>query len=771
MTLGYKVKREVFQTEMEEQLQMLTKQMYGKSVAQSSDREIYYAVLRLVKELLGDTESISGDKKVYYISAEFLIGKLLSNNLINLGIYEKMEEILKKNGKTLAAIEEIEPEPSLGNGGLGRLAACFLDSIATLGLQGDGIGLNYHFGLFKQVFKDKLQTAEKNDWIEENSWLNKTDVTFDVSFGDAKVKSRLYDIDVVGYDNGVNKLHLFDLESVDESLVKKGIDFDKEAIEKNLTLFLYPDDSDEAGNLLRIYQQYFMVSNAAQLILAEMKEKQYDLRRMYDYAVIQINDTHPTMIIPELIRILTEEKAFTMDEAIEVVSKTCAYTNHTILAEALEKWPLAYLEQAVPQLVPIIKELDKRIRATYQEESVQIIDKNKRVHMAHIDIHYGFSVNGVAAIHTEILKETELHHFYKLYPDKFNNKTNGITFRRWLLSCNRELAGFLSETIGESYKKNAEKLEKLLDFAEDQQVLDRLAEIKMHKKQELVAFVKEKEGIELNPDSIFDIQIKRLHEYKRQQMNALYIIHKYLEIKAGTRPTTPITFIFGAKAAPAYVIAQDIIHLLLVLQHIINNDPTVSPYMKLVMVENYNVSYAEKLIPACDISEQISLASKEASGTGNMKFMLNGAVTLGTSDGANVEINELVGDENIYVFGEKSETVIAHYEKADYCAKDYYKKSPVIQKAVDFIISDQVIKAGHKENLERLYKELLNKDWFMTLLDLEDYIQTKDRMLKDYEDRQKWKKMMLVNIAKAGFFSSDRTIEEYERDIWKLKEN
>lgn len=771
MTLGYKVKREVFQAEMEEQLQVLTEQMYGKSIAQSSDSEIYYAVLRLVKELLADTESISGDKKVYYISAEFLIGKLLSNNLINLGIYEKMEEILKKNGKTLAAIEEIEPEPSLGNGGLGRLAACFLDSIATLGLQGDGIGLNYHFGLFKQVFQDKLQTAEKNDWIEENSWLNKTDVTFDVSFGDAKVKSRLYDIDVVGYDNGVNKLHLFDLESVDESLVKKGIDFDKEAIEKNLTLFLYPDDSDEAGNLLRIYQQYFMVSNAAQLILAEMKEKQYDLRRMYDYAVIQINDTHPTMIIPELIRILTEEKAFTMDEAIEVVSKTCAYTNHTILAEALEKWPLAYLEQAVPQLVPIIKELDKRIRATYKEESVQIIDKNKRVHMAHIDIHYGFSVNGVAAIHTEILKETELNHFYQIYPDKFNNKTNGITFRRWLLSCNRELANFLSETIGESYKKNAEKLEKLLDFAEDQQVLDRLAEIKMHKKQELVAFVKEKEGIALNPDSIFDIQIKRLHEYKRQQMNALYIIHKYLEIKAGTRPTTPITFIFGAKAAPAYVIAQDIIHLLLVLQNIINNDSEVSPYMKLVMVENYNVSYAEKLIPACDISEQISLASKEASGTGNMKFMLNGAVTLGTSDGANVEINELVGDENIYVFGEKSETVIAHYEKADYCAKDYYKKSPVIQKAVDFIISDQAVKVGHKENLQRLYKELLNKDWFMTLLDLEDYIQTKDRMLKDYEDRQKWKKMMLVNIAKAGFFSSDRTIEEYERDIWKLKED
>ena len=615
----------------------------------------------------------------------------------------------------------------------------------------------------------KLQNAEKNDWIEDNSWLTKTDVTFDVFFGKRKVTSRLYDIDVAGYDSGVNKLRLFDIESIDESIVKEGISFDKEQIEKNLTLFLYPDDSDEAGHLLRIYQQYFMVCNAAQLILREMKEKKYDLRKMYEHAVIQINDTHPTMVIPELIRVLVEEKAFTMDEAIEVVSKTCAYTNHTILAEALEKWPLAYLEKVVPQLVPYIKELDKRIAAKYDDPKVQIIDESGRVHMAHIDIHYGFSVNGVAAIHTEILKDSELNAFYKIYPEKFNNKTNGITFRRWLLSCNRELAGFLAQTIGDGFKKDADKLEKLLEYKDDQAVLDRLAEIKMNRKKDLADFVKEAEGVTLNPEAVFDIQVKRLHEYKRQQMNALYIIHKYLEIKSGKKPVRPLTFIFGAKAAPAYVIAQDIIHLLLVLQEIINNDPDVSPYMTVLMVENYNVSYAEKLIPACDISEQISLASKEASGTGNMKFMLNGAVTLGTSDGANVEIHELVGDDNIYIFGEKSEEVIAHYEKADYVSRDFYEKSPVIKEAVDFIVSEQALKAGHKENLERLYNELINKDWFMTLLDLEDYIAAKDRAFADYEDRQKWKKMMLVNIAKAGFFSSDRTIAEYNRDIWKLK--
>lgn len=755
---------------LEKQLGVITQEMYHKEMKECNNEELYFAILKLAKGLIDITTPISGDKKIYYISAEFLIGKLLSNNLINLGVYDKLDEILKENGKSLSAIEEVEPEPSLGNGGLGRLAACFLDSIATLGLPGEGIGLNYHFGLFKQEFKDKLQCAEKNDWIQSQSWLNKTDVTFDVAFGDRKVKSRLYDIDVVGYDNGMNKLRLFDIETIDESIVKEGIDFDKDDIEKNLTLFLYPDDSDEAGQLLRIYQQYFMVSNAAQLILKEMKEKQYDLRQMYKHAVIQINDTHPTMVIPELIRILMEDKAFTMDEAIEVVSKTCAYTNHTILAEALEKWPLDYLEKVVPQLVPIIKELDKRVAAKYKDPKVQIIDKDNRVHMAHIDIHYGFSVNGVAAIHTEILKDTELKHFYDIYPEKFNNKTNGITFRRWLLSCNRELAAFLSETIGEGYKKDATRLEKLLAFKDDAEVLNALADIKKLKKQQLVDFVKETQDVTLNPNAIFDIQIKRLHEYKRQQMNALYIIHKYLEIKAGKKPATPLTFIFGAKAAPAYVIAQDIIHLLLVLQEIVNNDPDVSPYMNVLMIENYNVSKAEKLIPACDISEQISLASKEASGTGNMKFMLNGAVTLGTSDGANVEIDDLVGNENIYIFGEKSEQVIAHYEKADYVSKDLYKKSPVIKEAVDFIVGPQAMKAGHKENLERLYNELLNKDWFMTLLDLEDYIATKDRMFKDYENQDKWKKMMLVNIAKAGFFSSDRTIAEYNRDIWKLTE-
>ena len=768
MPMEREMQQEVILMNLETNLSQITREMYGKSIGETDDKEIYYAILSLCKDILGATPVISGDKKIYYISAEFLIGKLLSNNLINLGIYDKLEEILRTNGKELSKIEEVEPEPSLGNGGLGRLAACFLDSIATLGLPGEGIGLNYHFGLFQQVFRDRLQKAEKNEWIEKDSWLTKTDTTFDVFFGKKKVTSRLYDVDVIGYKGGVNKLRLFDIESVDESLVTEGIDFDKEAIEKNLTLFLYPDDSDEAGNLLRIYQQYFMVSNAAQLILREMKEKKYDLRRMYDHAVIQINDTHPTMIIPELIRILMEDKAFTMDEAIEVVSRTCAYTNHTILAEALEKWPLAYLEKVVPQLIPIIKELDKRVADKYKDEKVQVIDKDKRVHMAHIDIHYGFSVNGVAAIHTDILKNTELKPFYDIYPEKFNNKTNGITFRRWLLSCNRELTAFIDELIGQDYKKDAFQLEKLMAYVDEEEVLGRLEKIKRKKKEALAAYVAEKEDVELNPDSIFDIQIKRLHEYKRQQMNALYIIHKYLEIKKGKKPSTPLTFIFGAKAAPAYVIAQDIIHLLLVLQEIVNHDPDVSPYMKVLMVENYNVSYAEKLIPACDISEQISLASKEASGTGNMKFMLNGAVTLGTDDGANVEIHELVGDDNIYIFGEDSDTVIAHYENADYVSKKYYRNSPVIREAVDFIVSKQALAVGHRENLGRLYMELLRKDWFMTLLDLEDYIKVKDQAFADYENRAKWKRMMLVNIAKSGFFSSDRTIEEYNRDIWKL---
>ncbi len=768
MALQSSMQRDVLELKMEQQMEDLAQNLYQKSVVDCTDEELYYVVLNLTKCFLNATEEINGEKKVYYISAEFLIGKLLSNNLINLGIYDKLKNLLAAKGKDLTRVEEFEPEPSLGNGGLGRLAACFLDSIATLGLPGEGIGLNYHFGLFKQQFKNKIQTAVKDEWIQKQSWLNRTDVSFDVYFGDKKVVSRLYDIDVIGYNNGINKLRLFDIESIDESLVKKGIGFDKTKIDKNLTLFLYPDDSDEAGNLLRIYQQYFMVSNAAQLILHEMKEQHYDLRKMYDHAIIQINDTHPTMIIPELIRILVNDKAFTMDEAIEVVSKTCAYTNHTILAEALEKWPLAYLEKVVPQLVPIIKELDKRVRAKYKDPKVQIIDKDGRVHMAHIDIHYGVSINGVAALHTEILKESELNHFYKIYPEKFNNKTNGITFRRWLLSCNKELAEFLTDKIGNGYKKDAEELEKLLDYKMDKKTLNRLAEIKLNRKVELAEYIKEKEKVTIDPNSIYDIQIKRMHEYKRQQMNALYIIHKYLEIKSGKKPARPITFIFGAKAAPAYVIAQDIIHLLLVLQEIVNKDKDVNKYMKVVMVENYNVSYAEKLIPACDVSEQISLASKEASGTGNMKFMLNGAVTLGTSDGANVEIGELVGRNNIYIFGKKSNTVIKHYKKMDYVSRDFYENSPVIKEAVDFIVSDACMKVGHKENLERLYNELLNKDWFMTLLDLEEYIAKKDKVFADYEKRDSWNRKMLVNIAKAGFFSSDRTIAEYNRDIWHL---
>ena len=763
------MQRDILALNMEQQLSDLASDKYGKSLSACSNKELYYIILDYCKRLLAVTERNTGEKKIYYISAEFLIGKLLSNNLINLKIYDRMNEILAKYGRNLAEIEEAEPEPSLGNGGLGRLAACFLDSIATLGLPGEGIGLNYHYGLFHQVLDDHLQKAEKDPWIEADSWEVRSDVSFDVYFGKRKVTSHMYDIDVIGYDAGVNKLRLFDVDTVDDSLVEEGITFDKDEIEKNLTLFLYPDDSDEKGRLLRIYQQYFMVSNAAQWILREMKAKQYDLRHLYDHAVIQINDTHPTLVIPELIRILTEDKALSMDEAIEVVSQTCAYTNHTILAEALETWPMEYLEKVVPQLVPIIKELDRRVRAKYKDPDVQIIDADGRVHMAYIDIHYGFSVNGVAAIHTEILEDTELHKFYEIYPQKFNNKTNGITFRRWLLSCNHELANYLSETISDAYKKDANRLEDLLQYQNDSAVLDRIGEIKQNNKLALTEYIREHEGVKLDPNGIFDIQIKRLHEYKRQQMNALYIIHKYLEIKNGKKPVRPLNFIFGAKAAPAYIIAQDIIHLLLVLQDIINNDPDVNPYMHLVFVTNYNVTYAEKLIPACEISEQISLASKEASGTSNMKFMLNGAVTLGTADGANVEIHDLVGDDNIYMFGIDSETVINHYKNADYISRDYYEKSPVIKEAVDFIVGPQCMKIGHKENLERLYNDILNKDWFMALIDLEDYIKVKDRMFADYEDRKHWNQMSLVNIAKAGFFSSDRTIAEYNRDIWKLK--
>ena len=762
------MKQDVLVLNLEQEMEDTAKRLCGKTVAQCSDRELYFVLLSLTKKLLAVTERNNGEKMVYYISAEFLIGKLLSNNLINLRIYDRVREILDKNGKSLAAIEEYEPEPSLGNGGLGRLAACFLDSIATLGLPGEGIGLNYHYGLFRQKFVDNLQVAEKDPWLDRQSWETPTDITFDVYFGDRKVTSRLYDIDVVGYDSGVNKLRLFDIETVDDSIVKDGINFDQDDIEKNLTLFLYPDDSTEKGRLLRIYQQYFMVSNAAQLILHEMKERQYDLRKLYDHAVIQINDTHPTMIIPELIRILVEEKAFTMDEAIEVVSKTCAYTNHTILAEALETWPLEYLEKVVPQLVPYIKELDRRVREKFDDESVYIIDKQNKVHMAFIDIHYGFSVNGVAAIHTQILEQTELNNFYKLYPGKFNNKTNGITFRRWLLCCNRELADFISSKIGDGYKKDADRLEGLLEYRDDEETLEKLGEIKQHRKNELTDYIARHEEVNLDPNGIFDIQVKRLHEYKRQQMNALYIIHKYLEIKRGIVPKRPINFIFGAKAAPAYIIAQDIIHVIKCLQEIINNDPDVSKYIHLVMVTNYNVTYAEKLIPAADVSEQISLASKEASGTSNMKFMLNGAVTLGTSDGANVEIHDLVGDDNIYMFGIDSETVINHYKNHDYVSRDYYEKSPVIREAVDFLVGPEMMKVGRKENLERLYNDIINKDWFMALIDLEDYIRVKDKMFADYEDRRRWEQMCLTNIAKSGFFSSDRTIREYNRDIWHL---
>ena len=764
------LQRDVLILNLEDQLVTMCERLNGKKIADCTEAELFPVLLNLTKELSSVSERLTGAKKIYYVSAEFLIGKLLSNNLINLGVYDQVTEILKKNGKSLAAIEEAEPEPALGNGGLGRLAACFLDSISTLGIPGEGIGLLYHYGLFKQVFRDHLQTEERDEWLAENSWLKKTDHCYTVAFGKEQntVTARLYNMDVVGYSAGVNILRLFDLENVDEGLVKKGIRFDQKKTDRNLTLFLYPDDSTEAGRKLRIYQQYFMVSAGAQFILQHMHENKQDLHHLYDHAAIQINDTHPTMIIPELIRIMVEDKAFSMDEAIDIVTRTCAYTNHTILAEALETWPMEYLEEIVPQLVPVIKELDARVRAKYKNPRVWIIDGKKRVHMAHLDIHYTHSTNGVAALHTEILKTSELKAFYKLYPERFNNKTNGITFRRWLLSCNHELSDYFSELIGTAYKKNARLFENLKQFTEDREVLHRIGEIKQIKKKQLSDYIFEREGVRLDTDSIFDMQIKRLHEYKRQQMNCLYIIHKYFEIKDGKLPERPITFLFGAKAAPAYVIAKDIIHLILVLQEIVNRDPVASRYMKVIMVENYNVSYAEKLIPACDVSEQISLASKEASGTGNMKFMLNGAVTLGTEDGANVEIHQLVGDENIYIFGADSKEVIQHYKKMDYVSKDIYKKSPVVKRAVDFITGSEALAVGNKTNLTRLKREILNKDWFMALLDLEAYIAAKDRCLADYEARESWEKKMLINIASAGYFSADRTIEEYNEEIWKV---
>lgn len=740
----------------------------GKSIAQATNEELYFSLLTITKELSSEKEIIKTDRKLYYISAEFLIGKLLSNNLINLRIYEEVSGLLAHNGKNLNDIENIEPEPSLGNGGLGRLASCFLDSIATLGLSGDGIGLNYHFGLFKQVFEKHKQTETKNTWIDTNSWLTKTNHTYTVNYKNFSLQSTLYDIDIIGYENGINKLHLFDVETIDESIVKEGIHFDKTNIAKNLTLFLYPDDSDEQGHLLRIYQQYFMVSNGVQYILEEAKNKGISLHELDKHIVIQINDTHPTLVIPELISRLMME-GIRMREAIAITSNICAYTNHTILAEALEKWPLRYLQQVVPHLVPIIEALDTLVYEKYHNENLQIIDHSNLVHMARIDMHTSFSINGVAAIHTDILKTSELKPFYEIYPSKFNNKTNGITFRRWLMHANHELSGFITQLIGDGWKKNADELEKLLLYKDNAVVLDNLYAIKKDKKVQLASEIKKLEHVDINPESIFCIQIKRLHEYKRQQMNALYIINKYLDIKNGILPKRPITFIFGAKAAPAYITAKNIIHLLLCLQELINNDPEVSPYMKVIMVENYNVTYAEKLIPACDISEQISLASKEASGTGNMKFMLNGAITLGTNDGANVEIAELVGPDNIYTFGQSSEQVIEHYAHHDYCSKDYYETNPKIKRVVDFIIGDELAHIGDLEALTALFNELVNKDWFMTLLDLEDYIRVKDLAILDYEDQENWKKKMLVNIAKAGFFSSDRTINDYNQDIWKLK--
>ena len=755
---------------MEKRLQEVLEKRFHETLDTCTKEELFHALMEITKEATGNLKRNEGSKKLYYISAEFLIGKLLSNNLINLGLYEETEKVLKSHGYELCEIEELEMEPSLGNGGLGRLAACFLDSIATLGLPGDGIGLNYHFGLFQQKFTNHKQQELKNPWITKESWLNRQSFTCKVPFKDFTMDGVLYDIDVPGYDSGCNRLHLFDVDTIDESIVpENSINFNKKKVQENLTLFLYPDDSDDAGRKLRIYQQYFMVSCGAQLILKEMEDAGYDLHELNNHAVIQINDTHPSMVIPELIRLLTEEKGFTMDEAVEVVSKTCAYTNHTILAEALEKWPMEYLEEVVPNLVPIIKELDERVRKTVKDESTYIIDAQDRVHMAHMDIHYGFSVNGVAALHTEILKNSELKNFYDLYPERFNNKTNGITFRRWLMHCNPILTRYIESLIGNGFKKDATELEKLLAFENDETVLNKLEEIKMEKKLEFKEYMEETQRLTIDEHSIIDVQVKRLHEYKRQQMNALYAIYKYLDIKAGNKPSTPITMIFGAKAAPAYVIAKDIIHLILCLQELIEKDPEVRPYFRVLMIENYNVSKAAKVIPAANISEQISLASKEASGTGNMKFMLNGALTLGTEDGANVEIRDLVGEENIYIFGRKPQDVIDLYEAGTYSSKEIYEEDAFIHKLVDFITGEELLAIGDEESLTRLRRELIGKDWFMTLLDTKEYITTKEKVYADYEDRKTWNKKALINIAKAGFFSSDRTIAQYNEDIWKLK--
>lgn len=738
----------------------------GQDLHQLSDKAIYTHLLNYVKDMSKDLPKNDGKRKVYYISAEFLIGKLLSNNLINLGIYDSIKAELEAIGKSISAIEDLEPEPSLGNGGLGRLASCFIDSISTLGINGEGVGLNYQCGLFQQVFKDNQQDAQPNFWIEDDSWLIPTDISYEVPFAHFTLTSTLKRMAVLGYQKETkNYLNLFDLASVDPNIISDGISFDKTDIQRNLTLFLYPDDSDKNGELLRIYQQYFMVSNAAQLLIDEAIERGSTLHDLPDYAYVQINDTHPSLVISELIHLLTDKYGFGMDEAVDVVSRMVGYTNHTILAEALEKWPLSFLEEVVPHLVPIIKELDTRVKAKYADPAVAIIDETDRVHMAHMDIHYSTSVNGVAALHTEILKTSELKAFYDLYPEKFNNKTNGITFRRWLEFANQPLAAYIKELIGEGYLTDATELEKLAAFADDARVQERLADIKFQNKLALKAYLKANKGIDLDEHAIIDTQIKRFHEYKRQQMNALYVIHKYLDIKAGNRPARKLTVIFGGKAAPAYTIAQDIIHLILCLSELINNDPEVSPYLNVHLVENYNVSVAEKLIPATDISEQISLASKEASGTGNMKFMLNGALTLGTMDGANVEIAELAGQDNIYTFGQDSDTIIDLYDKAGYVSRDYYLDE-AIRPLVDFIVSDELMALGSPDRLNRLYQELLNKDWFMTLIDLKDYIATKEQVLADYEDQATWNKKVIHNIAKAGFFSSDRTIQQYYDEIW-----
>ena len=739
-----------------------------KEISTATDAELYTALLKLVHEKSQQhVKSVSG-RKLYYISAEFLIGKLLSNNLINLGLYDDVRDTLAEAGKALADIEEQEPEPSLGNGGLGRLAACFLDSLATLNLPGDGVGLRYHCGLFRQNFKNNVQNETPDFWLTDQCAAKATDTVFPVSLAGKTYSARLYKLPVTGYEGRTNTLNLFDLDTVDESVIGDGISFDKKDIAKNLTLFLYPDDSDEDGRLLRIYQQYFMVSAGAQLILDECMARGCNLHDLADYAAIQINDTHPSMVIPELIRLLGLH-GIEFEEAVQIVTDTCAYTNHTILAEALEKWPRHYLDTVVPQLMPIIEKLDAIAKTRTDNAALAIIDQNQVVHMAHMDIHFSHSTNGVATLHTQILKESELAGFYQMYPEKFNNKTNGITFRRWLLKCNPALTSEIENLIGDGFKKDASELKKLLAYTDDTEVLSKIRTIKKDNKKQLAAWLANKQGIQLNTDAMFSIQSKRLHEYKRQQLNLLFLIHEYLEIKAGHVPATPLVSIFGAKAAPAYIIAKDIIHGLLTLSQVISEDPQVSRWLQLAFVENYNVSAAEKMIPACDLSEQISLASKEASGTGNMKFMLNGALTLGTMDGANVEIAEAVGNDNIYIFGQSSKQVIHHYAAADYCARDWYEADPNLRRAIDFLTSEEMLKYGDEEHLKRLQHELINKDWFQTLPDFNAYVVRKEQAMKDYAGNpEDWSRRTLINIAEAGFFSSDRTIAEYDQDIWHL---